>query len=150
VSQCSESPEPTAGIDRQIRDRALKLCRVDEPKVIGPRRVVLQISSEDRGRKPRLCVIEESLLLYRFNCEATAANLVLFLSLRESGPDGFVASLPLLMVPNDKPSRPSVFVSRTNEALTEVANSTACFVTVTPPTFTVSVPTIPLAPLPSP
>ena len=49
-----------------------------------------------------------------------------------------------------RPSRPSELVSETNWLETAVASSIAWLVTVAEPMFTVSVPTVPDAPLSSP
>lgn len=54
------------------------------------------------------------------------------------------------MLLKPSPRRPSVSTSETKDELTAVASSTAWLVTVTPPTVTVSVPTVPDAELPSP
>ncbi len=49
-----------------------------------------------------------------------------------------------------RPTSPLDWVSWTKEAETAVASSMACLVTVAPPISTVSVPTLPAAPDPSP
>jgi hypothetical protein len=57
-------------------------------------------------------------------------------------------ALPVLMLPNDRPTSPSLAPERNwSEALEAI--STACDLTVVPPMVTVSVPTVPEDPLPS-
>lgn len=61
-----------------------------------------------------------------------------------------VVDIPVLIDEKARPSKPSLLVSWINCVLSVSAASTACDVTVAPPTLTVSVKTLPLAELPSP
>ncbi|KAL3706505.1 hypothetical protein TMatcc_007517 [Talaromyces marneffei ATCC 18224] len=60
------------------------------------------------------------------------------------------AGLTVLSFENASPTRPLELVSCTNDVETLLASSTAWFWTVAPPMSTVSVPTVPDAPDPSP
>jgi len=61
-----------------------------------------------------------------------------------------LVGLTVFSVEKASPRRPSLLVSDTKDAETDVASSTACDVAVAPPITTVSVPTVPEAPDPSP
>lgn len=56
----------------------------------------------------------------------------------------------MLSLEKARPTRPLDWVSETNDWETAVASSTAWLVTVAPPMLTVSVPTFPAVPDPSP
>lgn len=58
--------------------------------------------------------------------------------------------LTVLSLEKARPTSPLDWVSCTKEVETAVASSMACLVTVAPPMSTVSVPTLPAAPDPSP
>lgn len=137
-----ELPEAGALVDGDGGERAaLDVGGVDGAELVGAVAAHVQVDAEDGFREAGLDIVEEGLGLVRAHCEWGLVRV------RERA---LGVNLPVLMLLKARPTRPSLFWSRTNEPETEVASSTTCCVTVAPPILTVSVPALPEADEPSP